>query len=199
MASEGVKEASQQKSGDSIDTVEPKEKKHRGIPEAGFLDDVDKFMLKGGESAEETIKKLDEQLRKYKYMEINLLAKKKRLQGQVPDLMSSLEMVKLLQNNKEKGTPCHSRFLVSDQLYANAVVPPSEKVCLWLGANVMLEYTIEEADNLLTKNLATAKNNLEELQDDLDFLRDQYTTTEVNMARVYNWDVKRRQAAKIQS
>jgi len=26
--------------------------------------------------------------------------------------------------------------------------------------------------------------------------RDQFTTTEVNMARVYNWDVKRRQAAK---
>lgn len=25
--------------------------------------------------------------------------------------------------------------------------------------------------------------------------RDQLTTTEVNMARVYNWDVKRRQAA----
>lgn len=27
------------------------------------------------------------------------------------------------------------------------------------------------------------------------FSRDQLTTTEVNMARVYNWDVKRRQAA----
>lgn len=29
--------------------------------------------------------------------------------------------------------------------------------------------------------------------------RDQFTTTEVNMARVYNWDVKRRQAAKASS
>lgn len=26
------------------------------------------------------------------------------------------------------------------------------------------------------------------------FIRDQLTTTEVNMARVFNWDVKRRQA-----
>lgn len=32
----------------------------------------------GSDSAEDTIKKLDEQLRKYKYMEINLLSKKKR-------------------------------------------------------------------------------------------------------------------------
>lgn len=29
--------------------------------------------------------------------------------------------------------------------------------------------------------------------------RDQFTTTEVNMARVFNWDVKRRQAAKLNS
>lgn len=29
--------------------------------------------------------------------------------------------------------------------------------------------------------------------------RDQWTTTEVNMARVYNWDVKKRQAAKASS
>lgn len=45
----------------------------------------------------------------------------------------------------------------------------------------MLEYTVEEADQLLSKNLSTAKNNLKELQDDLDFLRDQYTTTEVSI------------------
>lgn len=29
------------------------------------------------------------------------------------------------------------------------------------------------------------------------YYRDQLTTTEVNMARVYNWDVRRRQAAGI--
>ena len=28
--------------------------------------------------------------------------------------------------------------------------------------------------------------------DDMGFLRDQITTTEVNMARVFNWDVKNR-------
>jgi len=32
-----------------------------------------------------------------------------------------------------------------------------------------------------------------QVEDDLGFLRDQTTTTEVSMARVYNWDVKRRQ------
>ena len=32
---------------------------------------------------------------------------------------------------------------------------------------------------------------------DLDYLRDQMTITEVTMARLYNWDVKRRKEKKV--
>lgn len=93
----------------------------------------------------------------------------------------------------------------------------------------MLEYTIEEAEELLTKNLQAALKNLNQIDSDLSFLRDQITTTEVSilfmktsqfemnlfesmfysfflnlltfllltdMARVFNWDVKRRQSEK---
>lgn len=45
----------------------------------------------------------------------------------------------------------------------------------------MLEYDIDEARALLEKNLSTATRNLEGLEDDLDFLRDQFTTTEVSI------------------
>lgn len=48
-------------------------------------------------------------------------------------------------------------------------------------ANVMLEYDIDEAQALLEKNLSTATRNLETLENDLDFLRDQFTTTEVSI------------------
>ncbi|CAH3152504.1 unnamed protein product, partial [Porites lobata] len=175
-------------------------KKHRGIPEALFLEDVDEFMKKSGhETAESVLKDLDEQHQKYKFMELNLLARKKRLQIQVPDLNSSLEMVKLLSSKKGSSKPLQSRFLLSDQVYCTADVPPTEKVMLWLGANVMLEYSIEEAEALLSKNLNTAQKSLTEIEEDLGFLRDQYTTTEVNMARVYNWEVKKRQAQKSRS
>ncbi|KAG9478489.1 hypothetical protein GDO78_013501, partial [Eleutherodactylus coqui] len=88
--------------------------------------------------------------------------------------------------------PMETRFLLADNLYCKASVPPTNKVCLWLGANVMLEYDIDDAQALLEKNLSTATRNLDSAEEDLDFLRDQFTTTEVNMARVYNWDVKRR-------
>ena len=79
----------------------------------------------------------------------------------------------------------------------------------------MLEYSLEDAKALLEKNHETATKSLAQVHYDLDFLRyiffslldfvqlnqlkkaffrDQMTTTEVNMARLYNWDVKRRQA-----
>ena len=65
-------------------------------------------------------------------------------------------------------------------------------MCLWLGANVMLEYPRQEAIDLLGQQLSDAKEALNITIDDMGFLRDQITTTEVNMARVFNWDVKDR-------
>lgn len=148
------------------------------------------------QKVDEVLKKLDSQHAKYKFMEYNLLSKKKRLQGQVPELKRSLTMIeKLEKQNKEFET----QFMLSEQVFAKALVQPTETVCLWLGANVMLEYSLEDAKALLTQNIESATTNLSNVEHDLDFLRDQFTTTEVNMARVFNWDVKRRQAAKAAS
>ena len=60
----------------------------------------------------------------------------------------------------------------------------------------MLEYTLDDAEELLTKNLESAQKNLGQIGFDLDYLRDQMTITEVTMARLYNWDVKRRKEKK---
>lgn len=60
----------------------------------------------------------------------------------------------------------------------------------------MLEYTLDEAEELLLGNQKTAQSALEKVDEDLDFLRDQITTTEVNMARLHNWAVKQRQQNK---
>lgn len=40
-------------------------------------------------------------------------------------------------------------FAISDQAFAKAKVPVTDHVNLWLGANVMLEYTLEDAKSLL--------------------------------------------------
>ncbi|CAB4024025.1 Prefoldin subunit 3 [Paramuricea clavata] len=189
-----------EKAGETTSSQEIIEKKHRGIPEATFLEHVDAFMkTDGSDGAESVLRRLDEQHQKYKFMELNLMAKKQKLQGQIPDLKSTYEMVKLLKEKKEQSRILSTQFLLSDQVYVNASIPPTDKVCLWLGANVMLEYNIDEADKMLSRNLESAKKTLETVENDLGFLKDQYVTTEVNMARVYNWDVKRRQALKAAS
>lgn len=170
-------------------------KSYVGIPEAEFVDDVDAYMAKteNDSNVEKVLQRLDEQHSKYKYMEFNLMTKRKRLRNQIPDLKRSLSTIDMLRKQKESF---ETQYLLSDQVFAKASIEPTETVFLWLGANVMLEYSLDDAKELLMNNAAAAKRNLEYVEHDLDFLRDQFTTTEVNMARVFNWNIKRRQSAK---
>ena len=67
----------------------------------------------------------------------------------------------------------NTNFLLSDNIWAKAKIPNnSGKVGLWLGANVMVEYTYEEAIKLLAKNLKNADAKIKETEDDIDFLKD---------------------------
>lgn len=50
----------------------------------------------------------------------------------------------------------------------------------------MLEYPLDEARDMLEKNLNNANTTLYSTGEDLKFLKEQITTCEVNIARVYN-------------
>ena len=56
----------------------------------------------------------------------------------------------------------------------------------------MLSYKLPDAIELLKSKLTIAETSLKNTTEDLEFLREQLTVMEVNIARVYNWDVKRR-------
>ena len=60
----------------------------------------------------------------------------------------------------------------------------------------MLEYTYEDAKNLLTTNLDNARGKLAQAAGDLVVVRDQIVITEVNIARVYNFNVRKRREVK---
>ncbi|CAH2044616.1 unnamed protein product [Thlaspi arvense] len=85
--------------------------------------------------------------------------------AKIPDIEKCLEVVATLQ--ARKGTD-------------------SDSVCLWLGANVIPEYSCEEihyhritSDNICCSiNLENAKASLEILVADLQFLSDQVTVTQ---------------------
>jgi len=162
----------------------------RGIPEAQFIDDVDEFMAKQKNTAQELVTQQDELLSKYRFMESHLVAQQKKWKGQVPDIENCLKVVDELEKKKEAAETMETRYLLSEQVYMQAAIDPTDKVCLWLGANVMLEYDLQAARDLLQENLDKAKSKLKTVQIDLDYLRTQCTTTEVTIARLHNWHVQ---------
>jgi len=96
------------------------------------------------------------------------------------------------EGDSEKSAPVKTTFELADTLYAEAELEETDTVFLWLGANVMLSYKIPAAIELLKSKLETANTSLNNAIEDLEFIREQMTVMEVNTARVYNWDVKRR-------
>ena len=59
------------------------------------------------------------------------------------------------ETEEEKAIAC--QFLLNENVWAKAkVANDTGKVGIWLGANVMVEYTIEDALKLLNKNLSNA-------------------------------------------
>eukprot|EP00030_Apusomonadida_sp_AF-17_P004306 a509011_218.p2 GENE.a509011_218~~a509011_218.p2 ORF type:complete len:198 (-),score=93.96 a509011_218:42-608(-) len=162
----------------------------RNIPQAVFIEDIEKHMK--DLSADEEMGSLRELYAKYKMMETSLLNSRAMLKSKIPEIKKCLDMVRFLQSRRASGEATETQYLLADNVYANAVVPQSDRICLWLGAKVMLEYTLDEAESVLSKNYEAATKNLADLQNDLSFLKDQQTITEVNIARVFNNDVKER-------
>jgi prefoldin subunit 5 len=108
-----------------------------------------------------------------------------------------LTLVRSLLQKKEEGEVGMARYSLADNVYAKAELDYSEGVVnLWLGANVMLEYTYEEAIEFLSKAEEKATREFEDVKADLAFVRDQIVTSEVNMSRIYNWDVRRKRTSK---
>lgn len=60
----------------------------------------------------------------------------------------------------------------------------------------MLEYKLDEAVELLNERLKKNQDQLNIVTEDLEFLKENITTMEVNTARLYNWDVERRKKMK---
>lgn len=87
---------------------------------------------------------------------------------------------------------------MNSSVYVPALIPveKADTVILVLGANVMVEYSLDEAKKLLNKNLELGTKNLAQLEVDNDFVNDQIVTTEVNMARIHNWAIERKEKLK---
>lgn len=165
-----------------------------GLPTATFVEDVGAFLASKGGGADSVLKELNSNYHNYKILEQQLLQRRVRLQTKLPDIKKALDTVTLLVEKQGSADGVLVDFELHDQVFTKARVKNPESVKLWLGANVMLEYPLAEAQELLTANYETCKANLANNQKELDFLKDNITTTEVTIARVYNHDVAQRKS-----
>jgi len=107
-------------------------------------------------------------------METQLLRSRQSLKVKLPDIKKTLEMVAMLKvRAASEDRQVETNFLLSDNIWAKATLPNDQgRVGLWLGANVMVEYSHDDAIKLLGKNLASAEEKLAETDGDIDFLKD---------------------------
>lgn len=169
----------------------------RGIPEAIFIENVEAMCA--NHKPTDLVAKLQELHSKYQYMQSSLIAQRASLKAKLPDIVSALDTVNHLLDRRAKaqeGQTADYTFQLSENIWSRASAAPTDAVCLWLGANCMLEYTLDEAVELLKTNETNAKTTLKSVDEDVAYLRDQITTTEVNIARTHNYGVKLRQKAK---
>ena len=187
----------------------------RGIPVFPFMTNVSDY-VKSIDEVESTLQRFQEMVSKYTFMQQNVERRSAGLKEKLPEMKRTLEVVKFLKkkrkditDKKESGEDeddlddeldgdkknssgeIETTFSLQDTLYAKATIKPAEidEVYLWLGANVMVAYPLNEADELLQTKLDKAKDSLKAAEEDLEFLRIQITTLEVAVARVHNWDV----------
>ncbi|RCN45482.1 prefoldin subunit [Ancylostoma caninum] len=156
-------------------------------------EDVEAWLAKEKLSPEEGVAMLEERYKKYKYVEASMTSQKTRMAEKLPDFKHSLAILDVLIDKKEKEQPFETTYLVSEEVYTKATVRKPEKVSIWLGANVMVEYELDKAKELLEKNRGNVQKAVDELTSELAFVKDQITTTEVNIAHVHNYGVKKRQ------
>ena len=150
---------------------------------------IDKF------TSEKLLSYINQYLNKYKFMEAQIVKSNEGLNIKIPDIEKCLETIEYLEK-KEKGKPVNVDYMVSNNLWAKAEINTPDSVFLWLGANVMCEYKMDEAKVLLNQNLQNAKNQIKKNNVDLEFIKDQMTVCEVNLARIYNETVRRNAIAK---
>lgn len=181
----------------------------RGIPEAPFVEDISALFKSAGKNDNDfqlVFNRFQERLQKYKFMQESKQVTLKQLNTRIPEISQSLKICQLIKQRQEEDNDGEEEeedemlfnYSLNDTLYTKATVKPKEvqNVGLWLGADIMLEYPLDEAVELLENKLNDSNVSLKECKEDLEFLRENITTMEVMCARLYNWDVEQRRNNK---
>lgn len=138
----------------------------RGVPAVKFIDDVGAFseQFTPPASPELLIGAFSDIFGKFKALEANLSQKSVNFIEKIPEIEKSLAIVLNLKKKQDEEETLVARYSLADTVFGKAEIDTSAGVVgLWLGANVMLEYTYDDAIALLTSKEENAKREFEEV------------------------------------
>ncbi|EGG15267.1 prefoldin alpha-like domain containing protein [Cavenderia fasciculata] len=158
------------------------------IPTVSFIENVDEYLK--DKELETVFKQLQEGYNKYKYFESKLTNNVSILTNRSKQLQETIKIIDTMETKQEDTFTMN--YELSEGVFSSAEISKPKSVYLWLGANIMLEYSFDEAKQVLAKNLSSVEKQLSDTIQDLGFVKDQITTTDVNVSRVYNYDVIQR-------
>ncbi len=164
------------------------------VPKAEFIENVDQYLE--GKDVDKVLAQLQENLRTYRMIEQDLLQKRVRSLSKLPELQRAIDIVKQLLDKQASGESTTTDFMLAEGVYAKAKIDGAKTVNLWLGAGVMLEYPLDEALSLLEENQSNCRANLKTNEENMAYMKDSITVTEVSIARIYNADLERRRKQK---
>jgi prefoldin subunit 5 len=170
----------------------------RNLPTVLFIEDEEAFLQKTGMTEEQAALEMRSAFQRLRQLSESLAARRESLEETLPKTAANKAMVQLLVAQHAKGADTRTQYELIGGVYARARVPPSGKVALWLGANVMVEYPLDEAEVFLARTEKEAREALEQCVEDLRHLSDQSNTLEVNINRMHNHALSRRRARAVQ-
>lgn len=141
-------------------------KNERGIPATKFLDDIELFAnsFDPPASSELLIGAYSDLYSKFKAYEQQLEQKLATYHEKLPEIEKSITLVRHLKAKKDADETVVTRYNLADTIYSKAEVDCSQGIVnLWLGANVLLEFTYDEALELLTSKQSVAQNDYKEV------------------------------------
>ncbi|EDO07203.1 Prefoldin subunit family protein [Babesia bovis T2Bo] len=164
---------------------------NKKVPEAKYVEDIEKLV--GDKDPVAVTNCGKELLAKYRFMEKSLATKLTSLHNKVPELKDALTIIENIHKQSSDGSgEIYTYFKISDTLYSEARIPTTKTIFLWLGANTMVEYPVDEAMSLLNDQLRVALESIEDIKKDLEWIRTQVTNTEVTVARLHNFSVMKK-------
>ncbi|KAL7715804.1 Prefoldin subunit 3 [Entamoeba marina] len=145
------------------------------------IEDVPAYVKEKG-GIEQAVKSFEDTYKNLKFFENVVEQRKESMANKIAETESTLKYVNLLESKTDSSV--ETKFEISSGLYLPVKINKPKTVNLWIGANVMLEYSFEDAKTMLNENLSKARENISKLDIDTEHLTNEIKKMEALISKV---------------